>query len=94
MALRATNRMKTLQPCGVKASALPPGLESPLGVRAFCPARSWHFRRSRIQRNEHGAAVNARLHSPHLRIRGWTQDTIFKRDWKDLEVRPLYCKCF
>ena len=29
------------QPRGAKASALPPGLESPLGVRAFCPARNW-----------------------------------------------------
>jgi len=29
------------QPRRVRASALPPGLESPLGVRAFCPARSF-----------------------------------------------------
>jgi hypothetical protein len=40
MALRATKPNEDApQLCGAKPSGLPPGLESPLGVRAFCPAR-------------------------------------------------------
>ena len=40
MAIRATKPDQDApQPRRVRASALPPGLESPLGVRAFCPAR-------------------------------------------------------
>jgi hypothetical protein len=40
MAVRATKPNEDAQqPRRAKASALPPGLESPLGVRAFCPAR-------------------------------------------------------
>jgi hypothetical protein len=94
VALRATKSNEDVPAMWGQGFCLAAGPRIPFRGESIRPARSWHFHRSRIQGNEHGAAVNARLHSADLRIRRWTPDTISKRDWKDLEVRPLYCNCF
>ena len=49
MALRSTKPNEDApQPRGAKPSGLPPG---------FCPARSWHFRRSHLQGSVTGSFV-------------------------------------